>query len=66
MIDASHWKKLGIEELEKTMKLLKERNTNVAKNIIIFVGDGMSLQTVTGTIFDALLNQPFYLILSVY
>jgi alkaline phosphatase len=48
------------------MKLLKERNTNVAKNIIIFVGDGMSLQTVTGTILDALLNQPFYLIVSVY
>jgi len=32
---------------------MKERNTNVAKNIIIFVGDGMSLQTVTGTIVGA-------------
>jgi len=48
-----HWKQLGVEELEKTIKLMKERNTNVAKNIIIFVGDGMSLQTVTGTIVGA-------------
>ena len=37
-------------ELEETLNVLSNPNLNVAKNIIIFIGDGMSLSTVTGII----------------
>jgi alkaline phosphatase len=47
-LDASYWQKLGLDELEKTLSLMKLPNTNIAKNVIIFVGDGMSMTTVTG------------------
>ncbi len=46
--DASHWQKLGLDELEKTLSMMTLPNTNIAKNVIIFVGDGMSMTTVTG------------------
>jgi alkaline phosphatase len=46
--DYSYWHKIGIDEIDSSLKALNDRNTNVAKNVIIFVGDGMSLTTVTG------------------
>ena len=40
------WMNDGGEELKKALKI--EKNNNVARNIILFIGDGMSLNTVTG------------------
>ena len=39
-----YWKNLGIEELTAS---LKDVNRKVAKNIIIFIGDGMGISTIT-------------------
>ena len=39
------WLLKGEDELEEALSL--EPNTNLAKNIILFIGDGMSLPTVT-------------------
>lgn len=39
------WLQKGNEELEEALGL--KENTNIAKNIIILIGDGMSLPTVT-------------------
>ena len=41
-----YWMELGQKELEEA--LLVEPNKKLAKNIILVVGDGMSLSTVTG------------------
>jgi len=43
--DEEFWKSKADAELEKALSM--EPNTGVAKNIIIFIGDGMSLPTVT-------------------
>lgn len=43
---ASHWAKSGRDELEEA--LLLQQNKKLAKNIVIVIGDGMSLSTVTG------------------
>jgi len=43
--DEEFWKSKAEAELEKALSM--EPNTGVAKNIIIFIGDGMSLPTVT-------------------
>nr|XP_002739529.2 PREDICTED: alkaline phosphatase, tissue-nonspecific isozyme-like [Saccoglossus kowalevskii] len=42
---AEEWIKQGKDELEKYLKL--EQNTNTAKNVILFLGDGMGIATVT-------------------
>ena len=43
---ASHWAQSGRQELDEALVL--EHNKKLAKNIVIVVGDGMSLSTVTG------------------
>jgi len=43
--DADYWVRQGEKELEEALNLTP--NTKVAKNIILFIGDGMSLPTVT-------------------
>ena len=48
--DYEHWYKVGTDDIDDTLKMLNNRNEKVAKNVIIFVGDGMSLTTVTGLI----------------
>ena len=48
MTDFDHWLENGLYDIKKTLSTLNDVNTNVAKNVIIFVGDGMSLSTVTG------------------
>ena len=49
-----HWQDLGKKELKEAIKVTKNINTNIAKNIIIFIGDGMSLPTLTAArIFKA-------------
>ena len=42
-----HWKDVGKKELDKALKISMAKNTNIAKNIILFIGDGMSLPTLT-------------------
>jgi len=43
--DEAFWRSKGDAELKKALEMTP--NTGVAKNIIIFIGDGMSLPTVT-------------------
>ena len=43
---ASHWAQAGRDELDEA--LLIQQNKKLAKNIVIVIGDGMSLTTVTG------------------
>ena len=40
----AYWKDLGVQEL---IDSLQKTNENIAKNIIIFVGDGMGVSTIT-------------------
>ena len=43
--DAEFWNSMAQENLKKLLQ--KQWNTNVAKNVILFVGDGMGISTVT-------------------
>ena len=38
---------LGRDAIQESLEKSADINTNLAKNVIIFVGDGMSLPTVT-------------------
>ncbi|XP_006822494.2 alkaline phosphatase-like [Saccoglossus kowalevskii] len=42
---AEEWIQQGKDELEKYLEL--KQNTNIAKNVIVFLGDGMGIPTVT-------------------
>ena len=44
-----HWNDLGRKELDEALDVFRSINTNVAKNIILFIGDGMSLTTLTAS-----------------
>ena len=39
--NATYWRQLGMDELHNTITKTNSINTNIAKNIIIFIGDGM-------------------------
>nr|XP_022338383.1 alkaline phosphatase, tissue-nonspecific isozyme-like [Crassostrea virginica] len=43
--DAEFWNSMAQENLKRLLQ--KQWNTNVAKNVILFVGDGMGISTVT-------------------
>ncbi|XP_062609401.1 alkaline phosphatase, tissue-nonspecific isozyme-like [Saccostrea cucullata] len=43
--DAEFWNSMAQEDLQKLLQ--KQWNTNIAKNIILFVGDGMGIPTIT-------------------
>ncbi|XP_076390457.1 alkaline phosphatase, tissue-nonspecific isozyme isoform X2 [Megachile rotundata] len=45
--DKKHWRELSTSELEEALSY--KWNTNRAKNVIIFVGDGMSPDTITAS-----------------
>lgn len=45
----TYWKKLATDDLTRTLNNVNSINTNVAKNVIIFIGDGMSLPTVVAS-----------------
>ncbi|KAG7209828.1 hypothetical protein KM043_011437 [Ampulex compressa] len=45
--DSQYWRSIAEEELEKSLRYVW--NTNKAKNVIIFVGDGMSPDTITAS-----------------
>ena len=52
--DKDYWTEKGMMELENAILTYNNLNTNKAKNVIIFIGDGMSLPTVTaGRIYKA-------------
>ncbi|XP_051165569.1 alkaline phosphatase-like [Leptopilina boulardi] len=56
--DAKHWHRLAEQELHDS--LAYKWNTNNAKNVIIFIGDGMSGNTITASrIFNS--NETSYL-----
>ena len=46
-IDADYWMQLGREAILESLEGNADINTNLAKNVILFIGDGMSLPTVT-------------------
>lgn len=53
--DMSFWLKSGQETLHRI--LMEQKNENRAKNVIIFIGDGMGLSTITsGRIYVGQLN----------
>ena len=57
ILDYRHWEKVGQEEILRSLEASRNINTNLAKNVIIFVGDGMSLPTLTASrIYQAQLN----------
>lgn len=43
------WRENAHKTLENRLNASKNLNTNMAKNVIIFMGDGMSLETVAAT-----------------
>ncbi len=43
--DPAYWQEVAQEELHEALH--NTVNTNIAKNVILFIGDGMSLSTVT-------------------
>ncbi|XP_031832792.1 alkaline phosphatase [Nomia melanderi] len=45
--DTKHWRKLAMEELQEALSY--KWNGNKAKNVIVFVGDGMSPDTITAS-----------------
>lgn len=45
--NAEFWKQNGHQTLMKNLNL--KLNENVAKNIILFIGDGMGIPTITAT-----------------
>ncbi|CAG7833145.1 unnamed protein product [Allacma fusca] len=48
--DSRYWKKLGEDSIKDALR--EDKNENLAKNVILFVGDGMGLSTiVAGRIF---------------
>ena len=56
-LDVDHWRKEGKDEINEAVNTFKNLNTNQAKNIILFIGDGMSLETLTASrIFKAQQN----------
>jgi len=46
---SEYWKKVAENEIEHTLEVLSQINTNMAKNVVIFVGDGMSIPTLTAS-----------------
>ncbi|CAH1406605.1 unnamed protein product [Nezara viridula] len=44
-LDDSYWRQKNVEDLQATLNL--KHNFNVAKNVILFIGDGMGPYTVT-------------------
>lgn len=46
-LNSDHWKTVGSQVVENNLK--KDKNVKVAKNIILFLGDGLSIPTTTAT-----------------
>ena len=56
--DANYWRKHAEKHLQKTLDKQGIKSVNVAKNVIYFVGDGMSVATIAaGRILKGQLNK---------
>ncbi|XP_034951620.1 alkaline phosphatase-like [Chelonus insularis] len=45
--DSNYWKKIANDELKESLSY--KWNENIAKNVILFIGDGMSIDTATAS-----------------
>ena len=45
--DADYWNTEAQASIQATITAHQARNTNTAKNVIMFLGDGMGVETVT-------------------
>lgn len=48
-LDSEYWNQMAQNYLSAKIKQVQQINTNKAKNIIMFMGDGMSLPTIAAT-----------------
>ena len=56
---ADYWNNVGADDVAEMVTKFNSLNTNKAKNVILFVGDGMSLSTVVaGRIHKAQRQNP--------
>lgn len=56
--DANYWRKHAEKHLQKILEKQGIKSVNVAKNVIYFVGDGMSVATIAaGRIFKGQMNK---------
>lgn len=46
-IDSKYWRAIADDEIKRS--LLNKLNENTAKNVIILIGDGMSIDTITAS-----------------
>lgn len=53
--DKAYWEQLGYDDLMASLDTTSKTVADHAKNVIIFVGDGMSLPTVTAARYITLL-----------
>ena len=52
--DVNYWQNLGLNEVTEAKTTASTRETKIAKNIAIFIGDGMSIPTLAASrIFKA-------------
>ena len=47
--DSDFWREHGQEEIENAFSANDPLNKNVAKNVVLMIGDGLDLPTVTAT-----------------
>ena len=47
VVGAKYWNELAYDSLQKAITREQTLNTNKAKNVVFFVGDGMGITTVT-------------------
>ena len=48
LTSGTDWEAVGRKELEEALKA-NDNNINLAKNIILFIGDGMSIPTIVAS-----------------
>lgn len=53
MSDAEFWLELGTEELQLSLAAAKRAFPAHARNVVVFLGDGLSLATVTAARWEA-------------
>ena len=54
---ADYWHQLNADEVDRALRWTSSLNTGVAKNVVLFIGDGMSVQTQTAA---RILKAQFY------
>ncbi|KAH9514156.1 hypothetical protein Btru_030436 [Bulinus truncatus] len=49
IIEQETWRRQSLQELRHALTVARQQNKNLAKNIILFIGDGMGISTVTAS-----------------